>query len=140
MPKKTDEATREKVLELLKAGKSYSLVGKETGLSRPVIWGIKKEAGLVNSTHQKPDHSSENQSKSGRNGSGNGLNEMQPPPLQRTQTQQRQEQPQSPNDQREERNVRIKPERLYLECEHCGTGFYADKPEDAPEVCPECGK
>lgn len=147
MPTKTDEAKREQVLSLLRAGKSYNQVERETGLSRPVVWKIKKEAGLVNKQSQKRTVGAEpastpepSRSASLKQGSG-GLDEFQPPPLKpkRAELAAHGQAMDPPNPQGVGK-VKVKPERLYIECEHCKTGFYADSEDEVPDNCPECGK
>ena len=85
MPPKTPEPMREQVLSLKRAGRSYNQIKAETKLSRPAIWKILKEAGLVG---QAPPASSPSVAPPSMqptapvlrpSTSGNGLDEFQPP-------------------------------------------------------------
>lgn len=46
MPAATPQATQNKVVELYKAGKTYSQIEKETGVKGPVIADIVKKSGV----------------------------------------------------------------------------------------------
>jgi hypothetical protein len=139
---KTDEQTRNMVVELLKEGNTYREISEATvseanpkGLSKPTVWSIKKEAGLPMkaknvkkeqpvSTGQssQPAKSSGYSSPTVRTASGDGVSEFQP----------------------EVKKVKAVPvekgERITIQCDHCGVLLEGEPGDEMPEVCPECGR
>lgn len=129
MSVKTVETSREKAVQLRKEGKTYTQIEKATGLSRPTVAKILKEAGL---TGQKaaPQESMKQPAVSVGSSAipisnGDGLTEFQPPPKKEHAT------------VNTKKNEEPKGGRVY--CGNCGTGFdYTDESE-VPDKCPECG-
>lgn len=132
MPVKTDEVTRLKVVELFKAGKSYKDVTKETGLTKPVVWKIKKEAGLpIKPRNVKKTESTQAISQVGGTGtvrpaSGDGVMQFQPvvrEPAKKVKAE-----------------VVQPGEKVHIQCDKCGVILQGDPGDEMPETCPECGE
>jgi len=121
MPVKTDEKLRIQAVEMKKAGKSWGEIQKTTGIARPILGKIFKEAGLT-----RKGGLSEYREKKAAQATGDGLSEFQPPAKQPA--------------QRVKPTLVEKGEKVYLRCDHCGVVLEGEPGDQPPDTCPECGQ
>lgn len=132
MPKKTPEQVREKVVALYKEGRTYTEMEKTSGLARPTIIRIVKEAGLTGrrklGVHANVEKVTPPPSSVGSPSVNqslpvleSGVHEFMP------------EKKAAPR-----RNVAD--EAGEFECDNCGAEFTFDAGDELPDACPECGQ
>jgi hypothetical protein len=136
MPVKTDEKTRNLIVNLRREGKSYNEIQRTVNVSGPTVAGVLKEAGMTqakkppspkvagqSSPQTKPSSYTSTQSQTMRQGTGNGVDDLQPPP----------------GPKRVKPEVVGEDEVVEIQCDHCGVILHGKPGDPMPETCPECG-
>lgn len=129
MPKKTPEATREKVVAMRKEGASYTEIEGALDLSRPTLCKILNEAGLTKGTRKAPVKPRVAGGVSASTPSGSPSFPVQEGGVE---------------DFMPERKVapkrNVAQEAGEMECDGCGSEFSFDRGDELPDECPECGQ